>query len=66
MQYKPIENCQVENVILVKDYNLGITSFLFHAFTHSHESLCACCYLPHHKFSMQQINNENCVKIVYS
>ncbi len=34
MQYKPIKNCHVENVILGKDFNLGTTSSLFHVFTH--------------------------------
>jgi hypothetical protein len=33
MQYQPIENYHVENAILGKDFNLGVTSFLFHAFT---------------------------------
>jgi len=33
MEYKPIENYHVENAILGKDFNLGATSFLFHAFT---------------------------------
>jgi hypothetical protein len=31
---KPIENCHVENVIFGKEFNLGASSFLFHAFTH--------------------------------
>jgi hypothetical protein len=30
---KPIKKCHVENVILGKDYILGATSSLFHAFT---------------------------------
>jgi hypothetical protein len=34
MQYKPIENYHVENVILGKDFNLGATDSFFHAFTH--------------------------------
>jgi hypothetical protein len=29
MQYKPIENYHVENIILGKDFNLGVTSFFF-------------------------------------
>jgi hypothetical protein len=33
MQYKPIENYQVENAILKKDLNLCVTSSFFHAFT---------------------------------
>jgi hypothetical protein len=33
MQYKPIENCHMENTILGKDFNLGMSSSLFHAFT---------------------------------
>ncbi len=33
MQYKPIKNYNVENTILKKDFNLGMASFLFHAFT---------------------------------
>ncbi len=32
MQYKPIENYHVENAVVGKDFNLGMTSFLFHAF----------------------------------
>jgi len=34
MQYKPIENCHVENPILGKDFNLGATSSFFHACIH--------------------------------
>jgi hypothetical protein len=34
MQYKPIENYHMENAVLGKDFNLGVTNFLFHAFTH--------------------------------
>jgi hypothetical protein len=33
MQFKSIENYHVKNVILGKDFNLGMISFLFHAFT---------------------------------
>jgi hypothetical protein len=33
MQYKPIKNCHVENADLGKDFNLGVTSSLFQAFT---------------------------------
>jgi hypothetical protein len=33
MQYKPIEDCHVENAILRKDFNLGTTSSIFHVFT---------------------------------
>jgi hypothetical protein len=29
MQYKPIENYHVENVVLGKDFNLGLISYLF-------------------------------------
>ncbi len=29
-----MENCHVENVVLEKDFNLGVTSSFFHAFTH--------------------------------
>jgi hypothetical protein len=32
MQYKPIKNCHVENVILGKDFNLGAIDSFFHAF----------------------------------
>jgi hypothetical protein len=32
MQYKPIENYYVENVVLGKDFNLGATGSLFHVF----------------------------------
>jgi hypothetical protein len=34
MQYKPIENCHVENVVLKKDFNLSVIGSLFHAFTY--------------------------------
>jgi hypothetical protein len=34
MQYKSIENCHVENVVLWKDFNLGATGFFFHDFIH--------------------------------
>ncbi len=34
MQYKWIENCHVENVVLGKEFDLGVTSSLFHVFTH--------------------------------
>jgi hypothetical protein len=33
MQFKPIENCHMKNTIIEKDFKLGMTSFLFHAFT---------------------------------
>jgi len=33
VQYKPIENCHMENTILEKDFNLGAIDSLFHAFT---------------------------------
>jgi hypothetical protein len=33
MQYKPIENCQMKNVILRKDFNLAVTGSFFHVFT---------------------------------
>jgi hypothetical protein len=33
MQYKPIKNYHVQNVILRKDYNLGAIGFFFHVFT---------------------------------
>jgi hypothetical protein len=33
MQYKPIKNCCVENTIFGKDFNLGMISSFFHAFT---------------------------------
>jgi hypothetical protein len=33
MQYKPIENYHVKNAVLRKDFNFGMTGFLFHAFT---------------------------------
>ncbi len=33
MQYKPIKNYHMENVILRKDFNLGATTSFFHAFT---------------------------------
>jgi hypothetical protein len=33
MQYKPIINYHMENVVLRKDFNLGATSSFFHAFT---------------------------------
>jgi len=39
MQYKPIENCEMENAILGKDFNLGAISFLFHIFTHVYHIL---------------------------
>ncbi len=32
MQYKPIENCHMENAILGKDFNLGTTNSFFHVF----------------------------------
>jgi len=32
MHYKPIENYQMENVILEKDFDLGTTNSFFHAF----------------------------------
>jgi hypothetical protein len=51
MQYKPIENYHMENVVLKKDFNLGATSFFFHAFTHMDYNLgstltvkCIFCY----------------------
>jgi hypothetical protein len=35
MQYKPIKNCHMENVVLSKNFNyLGVTDSFFHAFTH--------------------------------
>jgi hypothetical protein len=34
MQYKPIENYHVGSVVLGKDFNLGMISSFFHAFTH--------------------------------
>ncbi len=34
MHYKPIENYHVENVVLGKDFNLGMIGSFFHAFTH--------------------------------
>jgi hypothetical protein len=33
MQFEPIENCHVKNTIIEKDFKLGMTGFLFHAFT---------------------------------
>jgi hypothetical protein len=33
MQYKPIKNYHVENVVLRKDFNLGVIGSLFQAFT---------------------------------
>jgi hypothetical protein len=33
MQYKPIENCHMKNVIVRKDFNLDATGSFFHAFT---------------------------------
>jgi len=33
MQYKLIENYHMENAVPGKDFNLGATSSLFHAFT---------------------------------
>jgi hypothetical protein len=33
MEYKPIENCHMENVVFGKDFNLGTISSIFHAFT---------------------------------
>jgi len=32
MQYKPIKNYHVENVVLRKDLNLGAAGSFFHAF----------------------------------
>jgi hypothetical protein len=32
MQYKLVEKCHMENAVLGKDLNLGVTSFFFHAF----------------------------------
>jgi hypothetical protein len=32
MHYNPIKDCHVENVILGKDFNLGVTNSFFHAF----------------------------------
>jgi hypothetical protein len=32
MQFKPIENYHVENVVLAKDFNLGAIGSFFHAF----------------------------------
>jgi hypothetical protein len=32
MHYKPIENCQMENAILGKDFDLGTTNSFFHVF----------------------------------
>jgi hypothetical protein len=34
MQYKPIKICHVENTIIGKDFNLGVTCSFFHVFTH--------------------------------
>jgi hypothetical protein len=34
MQYKQIENYNVENAVLGKDFNLGVIGSLFHTFTH--------------------------------
>jgi len=34
MQYKPIENYHMENVVLGKDFNLGVIGSFFCAFTH--------------------------------
>jgi hypothetical protein len=34
MQYKPMQNYHMENVVLGKDFNLGVTGSFFHAFTH--------------------------------
>jgi hypothetical protein len=33
MHYKAIENYHVKNVVLGKDFNLGVIGFFFHAFT---------------------------------
>jgi hypothetical protein len=33
MWYKPIENYHMKNVVLGKDFNLSMISYLFHAFT---------------------------------
>jgi hypothetical protein len=33
MQYKPVENCHMENAVFKKDFNLGTTSSFFDAFT---------------------------------
>ncbi len=33
MQYNPIKNYHMENVVLGKDFNLGTTSSFFHVFT---------------------------------
>ncbi len=42
MQYKPIENYHVENAILGKDFNLGMTGSFFHAFTLMLDLSCPC------------------------
>jgi hypothetical protein len=34
MQYKPIEKYHVKNVILRKDFNLGMNGSFFHLLTH--------------------------------
>jgi len=31
MQYKPIENCHMKNLIVRKDFNLDATNSFFHA-----------------------------------
>ncbi len=33
MQHKPIENCQVENVVFGKDFNLSVIGSFFHVFS---------------------------------
>jgi hypothetical protein len=33
MQYKPIKNCHMENVVLRKDFSIGTIGSFFHAFT---------------------------------
>jgi hypothetical protein len=34
MQYKPIKNYHMKNVVLGKDFNLGVIGSFFHVFTH--------------------------------
>jgi hypothetical protein len=59
MQYKPIENYHMENVVLGKDFNLGVISSFFLVFTHyttKTNTLCGT-YIQHNEFS--SISNKN-------
>jgi len=67
MQYKPIKNYHMENVVLGKDFNLGAIGSFFHAFTHCTTKTNTLCgiYTQHNEFSCISKKNKT-FKLFYA